>query len=109
MITDLSDDAMVSSAGFLKDFSKGGKCFCFPPEVWERDVWQGFDHRLAARILNAMGHLLKDGDRLDKQIRFGLGRLRVFAVKESLLLEPEEMTSKIMDDLDLRKHLESLT
>jgi putative DNA primase/helicase len=81
------DESLANSAGFVKTLPKDGKCFCFPPEVWQRDVCEGLDHELVARTLMAKGHLAVDIGRLDKQLRFGSQRKRFYAVRETLLVE----------------------
>lgn len=85
----INDESLANSPGFTKTLPNEGKCFCFPAEVWKRDVCQGLDPHLAARILLSKGYLIADSGRVDKQVRFGIQRKRFYVVKETILAEVE--------------------
>ena len=75
--------------GFKRVFGSFGSCYCFPPEVWKRNVCAGLDPSFVAKTLAIMGYMVTDSGRNDKTVRTSFGTMKVYAVKETVMMDIE--------------------
>lgn len=77
--------------GFIRTDKDGHSEFCFFGEIWKTEVCRGRDHKSVASALKARKLLVTGSDgRLNKLVRLKEKPIRVFVVKEAIMLEPPE-------------------
>jgi len=79
---------IVNRAGFVKPDADGNISEYFiAPEVFRREVCEGFDYEAVAKMLRDKKLLRTDKDRERTQtlIRIPEGRMRVYAVRSAIL------------------------
>jgi uncharacterized protein (DUF927 family) len=84
----VDDRPVVNRAGFVKPDADGNITEYFiSPEVFRREVCEGFDYEAVAKMLRNEGLLDVDKDRARNQIQIRTpeGRIRVYAVKSTIL------------------------
>jgi putative DNA primase/helicase len=86
-IDDDNAPKIAANAGFIKTVN-GCICYCFPSDVWKRDVCAGLDPSFVAKVLVDEGHAETRDGRLNMTVDVGSGSMRVYVVKETLLADP---------------------
>lgn len=77
---DAEDERVLNQAGYWRD-ERGIRQFLVTSAVFKSDVVSGFDSRGAAKVLQAHGMLVTEGDRLTKTVRVpGHGSKRVYCI-----------------------------
>lgn len=81
---------VINRAGFVQDVGDGTIEYLIPTDSF-KDICKGFDPTRVAKELAKRGFLRKGTDRLQVQQRIeGVGKLRVYAIKASILSDGEE-------------------
>ncbi|MCK8787741.1 DUF927 domain-containing protein [Roseomonas sp. NAR14] len=82
---------VVNRAGWRRRQPDGSDLYLIHPETWRAEVCEGLDATEVARTLLAAGHLEPgEGNRLGRKVAIpGFGKIRVYAVKATLMTPPE--------------------
>jgi hypothetical protein len=80
-------EKIVNRTGFRVDDENGGAIeYLILPEVFRREICEGFDYRAAAKALEARELLETQPPHLTKKCRLPeVGNVQVFAVRSSIL------------------------
>jgi putative DNA primase/helicase len=81
---------VINQAGWWKA-EEGGRLYLISPPIFQGEVCAGMSARLVARALGDKGHLLRDGDRLQRKHRVpGHDKPQWFYTVQSSILEGDD-------------------
>ena len=76
--------------GFVHNTAQGAKLYCFFPSSFAK-VCSGINEHTARRVLKEEGYLVTDKADSTYSVRYKGNKVRVVAVKESIMYEPEPL------------------
>jgi uncharacterized protein (DUF927 family)/5S rRNA maturation endonuclease (ribonuclease M5) len=83
---ELIHEKVVNRAGFRVEENSETRVYLILPEVFRREVCEGFDYRTLAKMLEARGFLETQPPHLSKKCRLPeVGTVRVYAIRSSIL------------------------
>jgi putative DNA primase/helicase len=80
--------------GFIHKDAAGDTEYCFLPEMWNKEVCKGLNSKSIVRALRLGDFLVTGKDRTTKLVKVGKKPIRMYIVKEAIMLSSGEVGSE---------------